>query len=319
MAENQDEIEQGALPLDRPGERLRRAREAAGLDLQEVATRTRVPIRLLQALEASDYAALPGPTYCIGFSRAYARAVGLDEVEMAAQVRAELEETNVLNPHKYEAFEPADPARVPPRFLAWTAGILAILIAVGYGIWRTQFFTPPTEVEIAAQKAPPSAPKAPAGVSASAPVPPPPAPVEGPVVLTATDIVWLRIYDQAGDRLFEKQMAKGESYTVPASANNPMILTGRADALAVTVGGKPVPPLGSANKTVSDLPISAAALLARPAGSAVPGATPAPVGSAPAAPASRQQPVVQPAPADRKPVAARPAAPAIGAAPAGQP
>ncbi|HEX7783827.1 MAG TPA: DUF4115 domain-containing protein, partial [Sphingobium sp.] len=91
-----------------------------------------------------------------------------------------------------------------------------------------------------------------------------PAAAEGPVVLTATDTIWLRIYDQAGERLLEKQMAKGESFTVPPGANNPMILTGRPDALAVTVGGRPVPPLGTAVRTISDFPISAAALLARP-------------------------------------------------------
>jgi len=84
-----------------------------------------------------------------------------------------------------------------------------------------------------------------------------------PVVLTAQTAVWLRIYDQAGERLFEKEMAKGESYTVPPQANNPMILTGRPNALAVTVGGKPVAPLGPPERTIVDVPVSAAALLAR--------------------------------------------------------
>ncbi len=48
------------------------------------------------------------------------------------------------------------------------------------------------------------------------------------------------------------------------TARDPMILTGRPDALSVTVGGQAIPPLGSPEKTISDVPVSASALLARP-------------------------------------------------------
>jgi cytoskeletal protein RodZ len=257
MAEKKQVMEQGTLDMDRPGDKLRRGREALGLSLQEVATRTRVPIRQLEVLERNDFAALPGIPYAVGFARAYARAVDMDETAIAQDVRAELGSDSHAN--RYEAFEPADPARVPPRALAWTAALIAVLLAVGYGVWRTQIFTPADEPAVVADAG------TPAPVQGRPAATPRPAPTDGPVVLTATDDVWLRIYDQAGERLLQKQMAKGESFTVPANANNPMILTGRPDALAVTVGGKPVPPLGTAERTIADFPISAAALLARPA------------------------------------------------------
>ena len=51
------------------GDRLRRLREESGLDLGDVATRTRIPLRHLEAIERSDYAALPSMTYAIGFVR----------------------------------------------------------------------------------------------------------------------------------------------------------------------------------------------------------------------------------------------------------
>ncbi|PZU58575.1 MAG: DUF4115 domain-containing protein [Sphingobium sp.] len=280
MAEKKDVMEQqGTLDMDRPGDKLRRGREALGLTLQEVATRTRVPIRQLEVLERNEFSALPGIPYAVGFARAYARAIDMDETVIAQDVRRELGSDS--HSARYETFEPADPARVPPRALAWTAAVIALVLAAAYGIWRTQMFTPPVEepaAEVAAN--------APAGQPARASAAPQrPAPAEGPVVLTATDAVWLRIYDQAGERLYEKQMAKGESFTVPANANNPMILTGRPDALAVTVGGRPVPALGTAERTIADFPISAAALLARPP-------APAPV---PATPASSPQPGSPPA------------------------
>ncbi|MGK2911062.1 MAG: helix-turn-helix domain-containing protein [Sphingobium sp.] len=256
-----NETEQGALDMERPGDVLRRARETQKLSLQEVATRTRIPLRQLSLIEENDYAALPGVPYAIGFARAYARAIGQDEVAIAAGVRRELASADVVNAPRYEMFEPHDPARVPSRALAWTAAAIALLLAVGYGIWRSQMFTPPTDEQITAQ-VDPHVEKPAAGGPAARPATPP---AQGPVVLTATDQVWLRIYDGTGERLFEKQMAKGETYTVPADANNPMILTGRPNAIAVTVGGRAIAPLGSPERTISDVPISAAALLARPA------------------------------------------------------
>lgn len=269
----EDETAQDELNIHGPGDKLRMAREAMKASIDDVAARTRVPVRLLTALEKGDYKSLPGSTYCIGFSRAYARAVGLDEVQISREVRAELEEQNAISGTRYEAFEPADPARVPPRYLAWTALALALILAVGYGIWRTQFFTVPTDEEIAETRTVPTPKPAPTLPGApSAPLPP--AAPSGTVVLTATDTVWLRIYEEGGPRLFEKEMAAGETFTVPATAKNPLILTGRPQAVRVTIGGKPVPPLGPPDRTIADVGISATALNAR---AVTPGPTAAPV------------------------------------------
>jgi cytoskeletal protein RodZ len=258
MAEKKDTVnQQGTLNMDRPGDKLRRGREALGLSLQDVATRTRVPIRQLEVLERNEFASLPGIPYAVGFARAYARAIEMDEVAIAADVRAEL--GSDVHANRYEAFQPADPARVPSRALAWTAAVIALLLMVAYGVWRTQLYTPAADEPVTSvvQTAAPTQ-----GRPVAAPRT---APSDGPVVLTATDVIWVRIYDQAGERLLQKQMEKGERFTVPSNADNPMILTGRPDALAVTVGGRPVPPLGTAERTIADFPISAAALLSRPA------------------------------------------------------
>lgn len=254
-------IEAAPVVTTTAAEDLRKGREAAGLSLEELGVRTRVPQRHLEALEEGRYAALPGITYCAGFSRVYAREVGLDENAIVAKVRAEIAEQGMATPDRYVPEEPVSSNSVPPRYLAWTAAIIALLIAGGYAIWRMQLNTQPTDQEIAQAARPETRITTPgvANRSAAAPAPAP----TGPVVLTAADEVWLRIYDADGKRLFEKAMAKGESYTVPTDANNPMILTGRPDALAVTVGGQAVPPLGTAERTIADVPISAAALLAR--------------------------------------------------------
>lgn len=275
---------------DSPGAVLRRAREERGMSIGDVAEVTRVAQRQLEAIERSDFGALPGAPYAVGFARAYARAVGADEVAVARGVREELGLMEASQRH--EMFEPVDPARVPPRRLAWVAAGIAMILAIVYAVWRTQFFAASTDQEIAdlANRASePVAAVATGPVAAPAQLKP-----AGPVVLTARTAIWLRIYDQAGERLFEKEMAQGESYTVPPQANNPMILTGRPDALTVTVGGKPVAPLGPPDKTIVDVPVSAAALLARPA-AATPASPPATAAAGPARPLSPASPASAPA------------------------
>ncbi|WP_414899767.1 RodZ domain-containing protein [Sphingomonas flavalba] len=255
------------------GARLRAGREAAGLDLADIAARTRIPQRHLEALEEDRLDALPSPTYSIGFARAHARAVGLDEVAIAADVRRQLNEDNYER-SQYVAFEPADPARVPPRLLAWTAAVIALALVIGYVIWRTEWLSSPapTVTTAVADPATNAAAAPPVDTPAAAPTP-----STGPVVLTATDTVWLRVTDATGKRLFEKEMQAGERYDVPTDANTPVIRTGRPQALAVTVGGVAVPPLGDAEQTIDNVGISAAALAARPApGATIPATAPAP-------------------------------------------
>ena len=70
--------EQYELPIG-VGEKLRLAREAKGWTLAQVAADTRITQRHLALIEAGDFTALPGRTYAVGFSRTYAKMLGLDE------------------------------------------------------------------------------------------------------------------------------------------------------------------------------------------------------------------------------------------------
>lgn len=59
------------------GERLRKAREAAGYSLADVSTRSRMPIRVLEKLESGDWESLGAPVFVRGHVRSYARVLGL--------------------------------------------------------------------------------------------------------------------------------------------------------------------------------------------------------------------------------------------------
>ncbi len=63
------------------GEQLRRAREARGIPLREIADQTRISIRYLEGIEANDYKQLPGGIFNRSFIKAYARYIGFNEKE----------------------------------------------------------------------------------------------------------------------------------------------------------------------------------------------------------------------------------------------
>ena len=270
MVDNQDAAT--ALFPERVGDRLRAARLAAGIDLSDVATKTRVPLRHLQAIESGDYAALPGSTYCVGFVKAYARVVGIDEESATNDLRAELRELNLDQRAERIEYQVADATRLPSKTLAWVAAVVGLLFLIGVGVWRSSLVSDPDPVtQIAATpnddatvEAPGADDLAPIGTTVSpSPEAPPLVNAAGQVVLTATSPVWMRVYDAADKVLFEKEMVAGERFIVPPDANNPQIRTGRADLISVTVDGKSVATLGPAQRTVKDVGISAAALAAR--------------------------------------------------------
>jgi len=241
------------------GERLKRAREAKGMSLDDVASRTRIPIRHLQNIEREDWDALPAATYAVGFTRNYANAVGLDGAVMARELRDRIG-TPTHRAAAPEYYEAADPARVPPRSLALVALIIAVVLVVGYLLWRSSLENEPEGIPVTE-----AAPEAPAPRQA-APAPAAPQPVAGqPVVLVATGDVWLRITEgPAGATIFSGSLAAGERYQVPPTAQQPMLRTGRPQNLRATVGAQDLGPLEAEEHTVNNVSLLAQDLAARP-------------------------------------------------------
>ena len=66
---------------------LRRAREAGGYTLRDIAVATRISERFLAASEASEFASFRAPLYAIGFAKTFARHVGVSECWVADAVR----------------------------------------------------------------------------------------------------------------------------------------------------------------------------------------------------------------------------------------
>jgi cytoskeleton protein RodZ len=266
-----DESNQDQLFSSPVGERLRIAREEKGMSLEDVARQTRIPIRHLEHIERGEWDALPAITYSVGFARSYANVVGLDGPAIGAELREQLGGLPRGQTAVPTYYEPADPARVPPRSLAIAALIIGILLVAAYLIWRNNAVDDPAIEEtpiVDTPAAPKAAPRAAAPAAA---------PAIGPVAITATEEVWLRIYENNGPKLYEGTLRAGERYQIPPQANAPQILTGRPNAIQVTVGATAIPPLGEPEKTIADVSLKPADLLARlqPGGAPAPAAAPA--------------------------------------------
>jgi len=74
-----------AKPQQLPGQRLREAREAAGLSRGEIALQMHISESKVAELEADNYAALPSAIYVAGYLRSYARILGLPEDDFVLQ------------------------------------------------------------------------------------------------------------------------------------------------------------------------------------------------------------------------------------------
>lgn len=272
----------------RAHERLAAARKQRGLTREEVAQTTKIPQRSLISLEQGEYDALPSRTYAIGFSRTFARAVGLDGDEIAEQVRVELDGSPAYEKMRQpDKFEPGDPARVASPKIAWFAAIAGVVLAVvgALTFWRSYFAPgaefPPLQTADRAEQG--EAAQAAADEAETVAPTGPIAPQDEVVFTALADEVWVKFYDSSGRQLMQKIMSEGETYTVPAEVDRPLLWTGRPEALGITVGGRELPRLSAEQVTMKDVPVSAVALGQR-FGQEVAGAPAQPAGTSATSP-----------------------------------
>ena len=261
--EEQGEAETQTGTAPGVGAQLRAAREAKGISVEQLAAETRIPQRHLKTIEEGQFSDLPGRTYAMGFAKTYAKVVDLNQDDVAEMVRAELDAQQPEDHYRPKSFEPGDPARAPSRTLFWVTLAGFVILLIGLVAFFRTFFFPGAELPSLVEQEQAEQRQAQIAAQAAAERQPEPAPTSGPVVFTALDDeVWVRFYDDSG-RLMESILAEGDSYTVPADAQNPMIWTGRPEALGITIGGQTVPKLAEEQTTMQDVPITAEALLAR--------------------------------------------------------
>jgi cytoskeletal protein RodZ len=265
MSDEEEITEATASPV---GDRLRAAREAKGLSLEELASQTRIPLRHLQSLEQGDWSKLPAPTYTIGFAKSYASAVGLDRNEIAEDLRDEM---GGIRPDSgnAEVFQPADPGRTMPKWLVLAAigGIIVVVLLLSWLNERSLEGPAAQSSEVASTEQ--SSPAAQAPATSVPQIQP--AQANSLVRLTATEPAWIQVKD-GGQTLFEGLLNTGQTYQVPPNATAPVLKAGKPEALRIMVGSTAAPAVGPPGKVASNVSLAPADLM-RGGEAAAPGAT----------------------------------------------
>jgi cytoskeleton protein RodZ len=127
------------------GDKLRREREMRGVTLDEIAESTKIRRSHLEALEKENFRNLPGGVFNKGFVRAYARFIGIDEDEAAADYAAVSNE--VAPPEDQfplEVHEKPD-RELNPRssqlpLIASVVGL--VLVVAGFAVYRSKHHQP---------------------------------------------------------------------------------------------------------------------------------------------------------------------------------
>lgn len=227
------------------GDWLRRQREMREISLRDIADRTKISLRYLEAMEADRFDLLPAPIFAKGFLREYARYVGLspDEVVnhyLSVQQAGADEEEGV----KKDATLAGQRPNRPKPVRNWTYGLflaLAVLVLIGL-VAALAWYAENRREDPAADVTPPpiAAPPAPAPVSIAAPLPTPErpkAPLE--ITLDFTAECWVEVIAD-GERRLAQVMAQGESYPVEAQ-QTAQITLGDTGAAEVQVNGLSYP------------------------------------------------------------------------------
>ncbi|MBI1999685.1 MAG: DUF4115 domain-containing protein [candidate division NC10 bacterium] len=298
------------------GQTLRERREERGLSPEQAAFQSRVPLRLLQALEADDYRLLPDAAYLIRFLQDYARLLKLDPDVLAAEFRKAIRRppgTSLV-----AVPPPTPPLMIPWKQVLWTlAAILVItplvFIVLSLASKRAAERRPPPVVErpveeqAAAEGQAPTSPERavtgspaagqPGGAAspAEAPAPPPnpttagpaqgtsppPAPaVERPprrFQLTARAVEATWMAVRA-DGGQERQVLLQKGQMARFAADTGFVITvGNAGGVDLSLNGQRVPSLGISGQVVRDLAMPPIPG-PEPSGATPPGAVPAPPG-----------------------------------------
>ena len=260
---------------DGPGARLKVAREAAGLSLDQVAQQLKLAPRQVRALEEEDFAQLPGRTFARGFVRNYARLLKLDGDNLVSMLpdaahapalgAPALQSTGAMIAELPTAASPK------PGFMRWLIPLVLIACIVGAALyeWLRGGLSAPSDASAPAVQQKMAAPAA--GTSKELPNPfaasPPSesAPRESaaeatgataaaqtkeaaaqaaqaapaPLQLTFRGPSWTEIRDRDGQVLVARLVGAGSEEAIRGEAPFDVVI-GNAHAVVLVYDGRPI-------------------------------------------------------------------------------
>lgn len=230
------------------GIRLRNAREAAGLRIEDVATRLKMPVRVVQALENDDWERAGAAVFVRGQLRSYAKLLGInidDAIDMAGprQIQPSDIVSHVHTPLLQRLFEQT------ARRLVYVVMTVVIVVPVWMMATRGPLGLPPQDnatrldapvsqqPQAAATQAPSSAhDRAPMVASLAPSLPTQQAPAAA-LTLRMTSDSWTEVIAPDGRRLEQGLLPAGTERSY-ANGEVGRLVIGNASAVEVLQGGR---------------------------------------------------------------------------------
>lgn len=252
------------------GAELKRAREAAGLPIRDVAQRLKLLPRQIESLEHERFDRLPGPSIARGMVRNYARLLNLDPEPLVARMTPPAEKA--AEPMAASGRQEPMPSSRPGRrsTLLYAGSSVVILAAVGAFAyqWQHKAATPEYVAPLEPQSSPPAMvqepiekpvdkppfeepaaiEKPPVAAAQAEPAPEPkpearPVPAVQPgvhrLVLRTEQEAWLEVRDGQGRSLVSSLNPAGSERAVRGQPPFEVVI-GNAAHVRLTYNGKPV-------------------------------------------------------------------------------
>lgn len=213
------------------GTHLRNLRAKKGLSLEEIATKTMVQQRFLDAIEKGQIEQLPEPLYVRGFIRRFAEALGIDGISISESFPLGNAQASTLNSKFSGAGGP--PLRPWHLYVLYLAAVLGA-VALLYALFKPTGSTSGVRANRAAPVT--SAPNS--GQTTIKPVAmkpkPKAAPVQAQLNLKADSYLSIRVDDQPN---YEGILKAGETKTITAKRSI-QISAGNAGGVLLGINGQ---------------------------------------------------------------------------------
>lgn len=245
------------------GEGLRRARENAGLSIDELAHITNLRSSLILSIESDDFSQCGGDTYARGHIRNIARTTGVSPEEFLAIFNAE-HSTESRSIHAQLVDNNAAAIRSENRKLSWkvlAGASLSIVVLIGVAQFSINALDSESATsEVITESAEPSVTPVTPSSTPSAPTTPSTPPSASSEVVTPTgrplQLVIAATRGNSnihvvvlGQTLYKGPLFQGEEKTF-VGENSISIYLGNAGDLDLTLNGERLAPLGERNQEI---------------------------------------------------------------------
>lgn len=136
-------------------ERLRKAREEAGLTLKKFSEISKIQLKYLERLEGGQFDKLPAFVYTQGFLKKYSQILNLPAEEILNDYRKETEAASAIRKKELVQLPvlPSPKIIITPKKIRWAIIGLVLLFVVGYLFYQLDFLVeaPKLSLEYPAQ------------------------------------------------------------------------------------------------------------------------------------------------------------------------